>query len=64
MFVIEAERARRGDVEAALNLLQTCPLIMLLLNKVTAFEPQYLRSLCIQLILNFRSCGAIGPDEP
>ncbi len=34
VFVIEAERTQREEVEAALDLIQACPLIMLLLNKV------------------------------
>jgi receptor protein-tyrosine kinase len=34
LFVIEAERTQREEVEAALDLIQACPRIMLLLNKV------------------------------
>ncbi len=34
LFVVEAERTQREEVEAALDLIQTCPLIMMLLNKV------------------------------
>jgi protein-tyrosine kinase len=34
LFVVEAERTQREEVEAALDLIQACPLIMLLLNKV------------------------------
>jgi receptor protein-tyrosine kinase len=34
LFVVEAERTQRDEVEAALDLIQSCPLIMLLLNKV------------------------------
>jgi receptor protein-tyrosine kinase len=34
LFVVEAERTQRDEVEAALDLIQACPLIMLLLNKV------------------------------
>lgn len=36
LFVVEAERTQRDEVEAALDLIQACPLIMLLLNKVQA----------------------------
>jgi receptor protein-tyrosine kinase len=32
-MVVEAERTRRNEVEAALDLVQTCPTITLLLNK-------------------------------
>jgi receptor protein-tyrosine kinase len=34
VFVIEAERTQRDEVEASLDLIQACPTIMLLLNKV------------------------------
>jgi len=34
LFVVEAERTQRDEVEAALDLIQSCPQIMLLLNKV------------------------------
>jgi protein-tyrosine kinase len=34
LFVVEAERTQRDEVEAALDLIQTCPTITLLLNKV------------------------------
>ncbi len=34
LFVVEAERTQRDEVEAALDLIQACPQIMLLLNKV------------------------------
>jgi protein-tyrosine kinase len=34
LFVVEAERTQRDEVEAALDLIQACPLILLLLNKV------------------------------
>jgi protein-tyrosine kinase len=34
LFVVEAERTQRDEVTGALDLLQACPLIMLLLNKV------------------------------
>jgi receptor protein-tyrosine kinase len=34
LFVVEAERTQREEVEAALDLIQACPMIMLLLNKV------------------------------
>jgi protein-tyrosine kinase len=34
LFVVEAERTQRDEVEAALDLIQACPLIMMLLNKV------------------------------
>ncbi len=34
LFVVEAERTQREEVEAALDLVQACPMIMLLLNKV------------------------------
>lgn len=34
MFVVEAERTQREEVEASLDLLQACPTITLLLNKV------------------------------
>ena len=34
LFVVEAERTQREEVESALDLIQACPLIMLLLNKV------------------------------
>jgi protein-tyrosine kinase len=33
LFVVEAERTRRGEIEASLDLLQACPTIALLLNK-------------------------------
>ena len=36
LFVVEAERTQRDEVEAALDLIQACPLIMMLLNKVQA----------------------------
>ena len=34
LFVVEAERTQRNEVESALDLIQACPQIMLLLNKV------------------------------
>jgi protein-tyrosine kinase len=34
LFVIEAERTQRDEVEASLDLIQTCPSILLLLNKM------------------------------
>jgi protein-tyrosine kinase len=34
LFVVEAERTQRDEVEAALDLIQACPSIMMLLNKV------------------------------
>lgn len=34
LFVVEAERTQRDEVEAALDLIQACPMVMLLLNKV------------------------------
>ena len=34
IFVVEAERTQRDEVEASLDLIQTCPTITLLLNKV------------------------------
>jgi protein-tyrosine kinase len=34
LLVVEAERTQRPEVEAALDLIQSCPSIMLLLNKV------------------------------
>ena len=34
LFVVEAEKTQRDEVEAALDLIQTCPTITLLLNKV------------------------------
>jgi protein-tyrosine kinase len=34
LFVVEAERTQRDEVEAALDLIQACPLILMLLNKV------------------------------
>ena len=34
LFVVEAERTQREEVEAALDLIQACPLVMLLLNKM------------------------------
>jgi len=34
LFVVEAERTQRAEVEAALDLIQACPAIMMLLNKV------------------------------
>lgn len=34
LFVVEAERTQRDEVEAALDLVQACPQIMMLLNKV------------------------------
>jgi protein-tyrosine kinase len=34
LFVVEAERTQRDEVEAALDLIQACPQIMLLLNKM------------------------------
>lgn len=36
VFVVEAERTQVGEVEASLDLLQACPTIMLLLNKMQA----------------------------
>lgn len=33
LFVVEAERTQRGEIEAALDLLQACPTIALVLNK-------------------------------
>jgi len=35
VFVIEADRTQRGEVEASLELLQACPRISLILNKTT-----------------------------
>lgn len=34
VFVVEAERTQRAEIEASLDLIQACPTIMLLLNKV------------------------------
>jgi protein-tyrosine kinase len=34
LFVVEAERTQREEVEAALDLIQACPSVMLLLNKM------------------------------
>ncbi len=34
VFVVQAEQTQRDEVESALDLVQTCPTIMLLLNKV------------------------------
>ncbi len=34
LFVVEAERTQRDEVEASLDLIQACPTILLLLNKV------------------------------
>ena len=34
LFVVEAERTQRDEVEASLDLIQTCPTIMLMLNKI------------------------------
>lgn len=34
VFVIQAEQTQRDEVESALDLVQSCPIIMLLLNKV------------------------------
>ena len=34
LFVVEAERTQRDEIEAALDLIQACPQIMMLLNKV------------------------------
>jgi receptor protein-tyrosine kinase len=34
VFVVEAERTQRAEIEAALDLVQACPHIMLLLNKM------------------------------
>jgi receptor protein-tyrosine kinase len=34
VFVVEAEQTQRPEVEAALDLIQACPTITLLLNKV------------------------------
>ena len=36
VFVVEAERTQFGEVEASLELLQACPTVMLLLNKMQA----------------------------
>jgi protein-tyrosine kinase len=36
LFVVEADRTQRDEVEAALDLIQACPSILLLLNKVQA----------------------------
>jgi protein-tyrosine kinase len=36
VFVVEAERTQSGEVEASLDLLQACPTVMLLLNKMQA----------------------------
>ena len=33
LFVVEAERTQRGEIEASLDLLQACPTIALVLNK-------------------------------
>ena len=38
--VIEAERTQRDEVEASLDLIQTCPTITLLLNKVRMSTPR------------------------
>ncbi len=40
LFVIEAERTQRDEVEASLDLIQTCPTITLLLNKVRMSTPR------------------------
>lgn len=40
LFVIEAERTQRDEVEASLDLIQTCPTITLLLNKVKMSTPR------------------------
>jgi len=40
LFVIEAERTQRDEVEASLDLIQTCPTITLLLNKVQMSTPR------------------------
>jgi len=40
VFVIEAERTQREEVEAALDLIQACPSITLLLNKVRMSTPR------------------------
>jgi receptor protein-tyrosine kinase len=34
VLVVEAERTQREEVEGAIDLIQACPTIMLLLNKV------------------------------
>jgi receptor protein-tyrosine kinase len=34
LFVVEADRTQREEVEAALDLIQACPVVMLLLNKM------------------------------
>ncbi len=39
LFVVEAESTQRDEVEAALDLIQTCPTITLLLNKVQMSTP-------------------------
>ncbi|MGH7154459.1 MAG: hypothetical protein ACREF3_11085, partial [Acetobacteraceae bacterium] len=40
VFVVEAERTQREAVEASLDLIQTCPTITLLLNKVQMSTPR------------------------
>jgi protein-tyrosine kinase len=40
LFVIEAERTQREEVEASLDLIQACPSITLLLNKVRMSTPR------------------------
>ncbi len=40
LFVVEAERTQREEVEASLDLIQTCPTITLLLNKVQMSTPR------------------------
>ncbi len=40
VFVIEAERTQREEVEAALDLIQACPSITLLLNKIRMSTPR------------------------
>jgi protein-tyrosine kinase len=40
LLVVEAERTQREEVEASLDLIQTCPTITLLLNKVQMSTPR------------------------
>ena len=40
LFVVEAERTQREEVEASLDLIQTCPSITLLLNKIRMSTPR------------------------
>ena len=60
LFVIEAERTQRDEVEASLDLIQTCPTITLLLNKVQMSTPR--SSACILTPIH-HDCKSAGRRE-